>query len=321
MYGGQNINQTNKKYKIPDGTPICPPRPFWPPSGYFFIGVKMNSPQKEHGYTAIANSIMDAFVYTNIAGEARQVLDFIIRKTYGYNKKSDYIALSQFVAATRMSKPSVCRALRRLVKMNIIVKIDNDTGFLYSFNKHFATWKPLTKPSTLSKTTTNVVKIDNKSLSKMSHTKDIITKDIKTNVFKDTESATALAIKPEPVIPEQTKLIENFKTLYEQETKLPFHYNAKDFIVAAKLIKTFGYDMVANKAKVLAVLCKNQSVWFTKGGWADFGIGKLSTHWNEVIPEQMFDKEKLEREKITAKVREENERINRAIHDYGNRKH
>jgi phage replication O-like protein O len=51
----------------------------------------IESPQKEHGYTPIANEIYDAFVRTRISGEARQVLDCIIRKTYGYNKKEDKI--------------------------------------------------------------------------------------------------------------------------------------------------------------------------------------------------------------------------------------
>ena len=60
----------------------------------------MANPQKENGYTAIANEIMEALCRHRIPGEDRQVLDVIFRKTYGFNKIEDYISLSQFVDMT-----------------------------------------------------------------------------------------------------------------------------------------------------------------------------------------------------------------------------
>ena len=56
----------------------------------------MASPQLKDGYVAIANEIMDALAHIRIPGEARQVLDVILRKTYGWKKKEDEISLSQF---------------------------------------------------------------------------------------------------------------------------------------------------------------------------------------------------------------------------------
>ncbi|HDY68615.1 MAG TPA: hypothetical protein ENH85_12610 [Candidatus Scalindua sp.] len=105
----------------------------------------MASPQKEHGYTMIANELMEALAKTRIAGEARQTLDTIIRKTYGFNKKEDAISLSQFSAITKLRKPTVVRALRKLLSMNIITKKDNDIANIYSFNKDFDSWEPLSK--------------------------------------------------------------------------------------------------------------------------------------------------------------------------------
>ena len=130
----------------------------------------MVSPQKENGYTAIANEIMDALIKYRIPGEQRQCLDFIIRKTYGYNKKKDTISNSQFVLATGIKKPAVCRALNGLVDKNIVIKKDNKYIPTYQFNKDYKSWKVLSKKIT-------VIKKDNQVLSKKIPTKDIITKD------------------------------------------------------------------------------------------------------------------------------------------------
>jgi len=110
-----------------------------------------DSPQIENGYTQIANELMDAIIQIRIPGEARQCLDFIIRKTYGWHKKSDAISLSQFVSATGLSKVHVCRMLNKLVVMNLITKkgkaitnIDNESGEVYEFNEHLKS-KAITK--------------------------------------------------------------------------------------------------------------------------------------------------------------------------------
>ena len=102
-----------------------------------------DSPQIENGYTQIANELMDAIIRIRIPGEARQCLDFIIRKTYGWHKKSDAISLSQFVSATGLSKAHICRMLNKLVMMNLITKkgktitqLGNEHGEVYEFNKH-----------------------------------------------------------------------------------------------------------------------------------------------------------------------------------------
>ena len=82
----------------------------------------MASPQIENGYTRIANEIMEALAKVRIPGEARQVLDAVFRKTYGWNKREDKISLSQFEKMTGLARPSICRAIKKLLIMNIIEK-------------------------------------------------------------------------------------------------------------------------------------------------------------------------------------------------------
>ncbi len=112
----------------------------------------MANPQAEDGYTKIANEIMEALARIRIPGEARQVLDVILRKTYGWGKKKDRIALSQFYESTGgMKKPSISRAIKMLLAIKLITVSEkaNRNGQEYEFNKDYETWNPLAKKLTL----------------------------------------------------------------------------------------------------------------------------------------------------------------------------
>ena len=138
----------------------------------------MASPQKENGFTPIANEVMEALCGIRISGEARQCLDVIIRKTYGFQKKEDKISLSQFYLLTKMSKGSICRSLLKLAEMNLIInKKVNDNITSYRFNKDFDTWKPLTKKITINKKVNDHSQKSKSPLTKKRHTIDTLTKD------------------------------------------------------------------------------------------------------------------------------------------------
>jgi len=137
------------------------------------------SPQKENGYTAIANKIMEALAIMRIPGEARQVLDVILRKTYGWNKKEDEISLSQFRKTTRLLSPNIIRARKKLLKMNVItvIKKDNSKIPTYRFQKDYTKWKPLSKKIIVIQKDNNRYPKGKSALSKRIDTKDTITKD------------------------------------------------------------------------------------------------------------------------------------------------
>ncbi|MFA6321651.1 MAG: replication protein [Candidatus Omnitrophota bacterium] len=113
----------------------------------------MANPQKENGFTAIANELMEALARIRIPGEARQIVDTVIRRTYGYQKRFAVITLQEFCEATKLNKPAVVRAINKAILMNLIViKKDNAGNKLYVFNKNYEIWKPLSKKiTTLSK--------------------------------------------------------------------------------------------------------------------------------------------------------------------------
>ena len=66
-----------------------------------------------------------------------QVLLCIIRKTYGFKKKVDWIANCQIVEATGLIKSTVSRALKRLEQKGLINRNSKSIGF----QKDWEQWK------------------------------------------------------------------------------------------------------------------------------------------------------------------------------------
>ena len=80
----------------------------------------MASPQRENGHIDIAHEIAHALMRLSINGTQWKLLWVILRKTYGWQKKEDYIALSQFQFMTGLNTKFINRELLRLEKRKII---------------------------------------------------------------------------------------------------------------------------------------------------------------------------------------------------------
>ena len=134
------------------------------------------SPQKENGHIDIANEIAEVLARTYLTSYETRILWAIFRKTYGWQKKEDWIAISQFVTITGLHKAHVSRSIKLLCLRNIVTKRGNKI----SFNKYWSQWKEL--PNGV--TDHSVTKRGNKSyqtgyheLPNGAYTKDTITKD------------------------------------------------------------------------------------------------------------------------------------------------
>lgn len=134
--------------------------------------------QTENGFTRIANELYEAIMKLPLGGYERRVLDAIIRKTYGYKKKEDYIALSQITELTGISKSHASEKLRNLMNKNIVTKIGNKLAI----NKDFSTWKvpEIRKGGKFPKLGKVVPEIGNEKFPKMALQK------IKDNITKET---------------------------------------------------------------------------------------------------------------------------------------
>lgn len=238
----------------------------------------MASPQKENGFTPIANEIVEALARTRINGEAMQVLWVIIRKTYGFNKKEDAIALSQFVEITGLPKPTVCKALNKLYALGIVTQKANAVANKYCFVKNYALWKPLPKKITLPKKPTTIGQKANKRYPKshIQKTKDTITKDI-------------LASKDAPLI---VALIDSFEGVNPAYKK--WYARLSQRAACSRLIEIHGLERVQRVIKMLPV--SNETPYFPsitspiqlEDKWA-----QLESAWKKKRAEQLTGKNGL----------------------------
>ena len=82
----------------------------------------MASPQKENGHTQISNEYYDELIKACLSGSEYQVMLFLIRKTWGWNKKSDRISYSQIAEATGIHRSTAIRVIESLDQKGLIKK-------------------------------------------------------------------------------------------------------------------------------------------------------------------------------------------------------
>lgn len=97
----------------------------------------MPKPQKEEGYTPIANEILEALAQMKLTSHEWRFLMALFRKTYGYRKKEDMIPISQFEKLMRCPARRIWEAKRNLKDKNIIKVEDGKI----EFQKDYSLWK------------------------------------------------------------------------------------------------------------------------------------------------------------------------------------
>lgn len=146
----------------------------------------MASPQIENGYTKIANELLEAIIRWRLSKYELDVLMVIIRKTYGWRKKQDWISLSQLSEATGIQIPHISRAINLLVKQNIVTKGGSRKKPLLSVQKDYDRWVMLPKGVRSHHPIKGVIteggstKGGNSTTQKGAETKETITKEIDT---------------------------------------------------------------------------------------------------------------------------------------------
>ena len=97
----------------------------------------MANPQRENGHVDIANEIIEQLARVNLSSYEWRVLMIVLRKTWGWNKKLDRIAVSQIANMTGLWKQHASRARISLIEKKILVEQNGKTGF----NKDYETWE------------------------------------------------------------------------------------------------------------------------------------------------------------------------------------
>ena len=75
-------------------------------------------------FTQVPNGILEALAKTHLSPNESKIVFLVIRKTYGWHKSEDWIALSQFEKHTGITRSNVCRYIKALIGRNILVRQD-----------------------------------------------------------------------------------------------------------------------------------------------------------------------------------------------------
>ena len=180
----------------------------------------MANPQTENGYAKVTNELLEALSRINLSSYETRVLFCVIRKTYGWNKKDDYISVSQIAKGTGLLKPHACRAKNALVRKNIL----NENGGKLGPNKDYDKWS-VTDSGNVTSIGNAVTDSGNESLIKRQ--KQRIVTNIGT-VPKSVTSVTDSGNKPLPIQALQKKV----KTLIQKKRR-----KSEDFLLASLLLQ------------------------------------------------------------------------------------
>lgn len=103
----------------------------------------MASPQKENGYTAIANEIMEAVAKVRLNGSQHSILLAVWRYTYGFQKCEHKLAISFLAEATNLQARVVRKELKTLFERRILLETKGYAGTrsrVIKFNKDYDQW-------------------------------------------------------------------------------------------------------------------------------------------------------------------------------------
>ena len=191
----------------------------------------MASPQPDQ-FTKFSNELLEALMLVKMSGSEWQFVMCLFRKTYGYNKKEDWITNSQICKAIGLPKERVSEAKKRLLARKIVTEKRNKI----SIQKDYDQWIELRK------SVTGVTEKRNKVLRK-----SVNTKEKKETITKDTCKPSLRKVNiMENQIPEVIKLLEAVdpknKTYYGNKTQRA----ACEFLLAE-----YGLEEIKKRTDVL----------------------------------------------------------------------
>ena len=103
--------------------------------------MKTGQPQLEHGYTRIANELLEALIRYPFNGGEYKILLAIIRLTYGWRRREWAIAQQGLVQATGVSLRQVKRTLTHLREQGVLWRDRTTRPFTYQLNKAYQGWR------------------------------------------------------------------------------------------------------------------------------------------------------------------------------------
>lgn len=103
----------------------------------------MANPQKENGYTPIANEILEHMYSFDFTCTEIKILLMIIRFSYGFGRKDAGIAISFFESGLKMNSRTLQREIKKLIDMNVLLVVSEARGTIprtLKLNKNYEEW-------------------------------------------------------------------------------------------------------------------------------------------------------------------------------------
>ena len=152
----------------------------------------MSSPQKENGFTPIANELLEKIISSGLNGTELSVIFHVLRKTYGYQKKEDEISLSQFILAIPSSKQTIVTALNNLQLVRILRLVKKGTSKnssnIWCFNKNYDEWQLVRKARLVKKIKPTSPVLHTQLVKKTRHTKENTKENTKESIVESSST-------------------------------------------------------------------------------------------------------------------------------------
>jgi len=103
----------------------------------------MASPQKENGYTPIANELLEKIYSLKTNATGLKILLVICRYTYGFSRKSHSLSVSFITKATGISSRQIKKELSNLIESKIVNVVTDSTysqSRILALNKDYDVW-------------------------------------------------------------------------------------------------------------------------------------------------------------------------------------
>ena len=104
----------------------------------------MASPQKENGYTSIANELLEQFYRRRFSASQLKILLLVIRFTYGFNRKTAALSNTFIASGTGMHEITVSKEVGTLLRDNVLKLHKNPTfhnSRVIGINKDYESWR------------------------------------------------------------------------------------------------------------------------------------------------------------------------------------
>lgn len=151
--------------------------------------MKTCNPQLEEGYVRIANELYDAIVAYPFTAAELKVLLYVMRRTYGWNRKSASITAKSISNATGLDMRYVKKVVRKLIIDKVILKEKKPKSNILGINKSYPQWRLwIILERVSSKTPKGVLQDTQMSVLQDTHKRQErqIFKDRKENIFNRT---------------------------------------------------------------------------------------------------------------------------------------